>query len=699
MPRSGNFADVYELRCPDGGRWAVKCFTREVPGLSERYQEISRHLAQARLPFAVDFHYLEQGIRVAGRCYPVLKMDWVEGLLLNDFVRQYLDRPAMLEALADLWVRLARRLRRAGVAHGDLQHGNVLLVPGRDEQHLALRLIDYDGMFVPALSGAPSGEVGHPAYQHPQRLRESTYNADVDRFPLLVIYCAIRALIVGGRPLWDRYDNGDNLLFREQDLRSPRDSALFRELVRLDAPDVKQLADQLSRAVYKPLDQAPLLEDLIAPRQPAAAPASAIAEVAAPGADLTPTSTAMEGSQPRQQLWENPRVRLLVASVAAVLVPAVLGLVVLLALSANSAAPTNGSLVAKASGPAVGPERRSPGREVVPELRQPDPEPERRPEYTLEPPKPDLPKPELPQPKEPAPEPPKLTSEDPPKAPTPTPTGTTPDKPKPTGPSQEPRPPDEPVLPNSFKNNLGMEFVRVPKGKSWLGGGAGKPGTKEVNIPHDFYLGQYLVTQEEWQNVMGANPSYFSRAGKGKDAVQSVPDEDLKRFPVENVSWDDSLVFLAEVNKRAKETGWVYRLPTEMEWEYACRGGPLADMRDSGFDYYFDKPTGQLLLGQANTDNGKGRTSKVGSYPPNQLGLYDMHGNVWEWCGDTVVDKQNLLHQEKGDSQRVERAGCWHDEARGPYCRASSRISFPASYRNNDHGLRLARVPVGMANK
>ena len=77
----------------------------------------------------------------------------------------------MLEALSHLWAKLARRLARAGAAHADLQHGNILLVPGRSENHLAIKLIDYDGMFVPALAGKPSGEVGHPAYQHPQRLQ------------------------------------------------------------------------------------------------------------------------------------------------------------------------------------------------------------------------------------------------------------------------------------------------------------------------------------------------------------------------------------------------------------------------------------------------------------------------------------------------------------------------------------------------
>ncbi len=195
QPCSGNFADVYAIECTtDRTKWAVKCFTREIHGLRERYREISRHLRQARLPFTVDFQYLEEGIRVGGRWYPVLKMHWIEGLTLNAFVRDSLDRPARLEALGRVWLRMAQRLREAQIAHADLQHGNVLLVPENDGHSLAVKLIDYDGMWVPALARTPSGEVGHPAYQHPQRLREGTYSPAVDRFPLLVVAAALQCL-------------------------------------------------------------------------------------------------------------------------------------------------------------------------------------------------------------------------------------------------------------------------------------------------------------------------------------------------------------------------------------------------------------------------------------------------------------------------------------------------------------------------
>src|ERR1043166_6236057 len=131
MPRSGNFADVYEFDGASGTKWAVKCFTRQIPGLQERYAQISKYLFQVNLPFMVKFTFFDQGIRVGGSWYPILKMEWVEGFTLNEFVKSQLDRPQLLEILCKLWVKLARRLRDANIAHCDLQHGNVLLVPDR----------------------------------------------------------------------------------------------------------------------------------------------------------------------------------------------------------------------------------------------------------------------------------------------------------------------------------------------------------------------------------------------------------------------------------------------------------------------------------------------------------------------------------------------------------------------------------------
>ena len=261
MPCSGNFADVYALQTPRQ-KWAVKCFTREIPGIRERYQQISAYLQQQQLPFMVDFKFLDQGIKVRDQWYPVLKMHWVEGFTLNQFVRDQLDKPPLLQTMCQIWVKLAARLHEANMAHCDLQHGNVLLVPSQ-QGALGVRLIDYDGMWVPALEFLKTIEVGHPNFQHPQRIKQGYYGVEVDRFSHLVIYTALRALQTAGKPLWTKFDNGDNLLFRQQDLAAPGSSPVFAELGQHKDPEVRRLTNILAAAATKPINQTPVLSDLV----------------------------------------------------------------------------------------------------------------------------------------------------------------------------------------------------------------------------------------------------------------------------------------------------------------------------------------------------------------------------------------------------------------------------------------------------
>jgi formylglycine-generating enzyme required for sulfatase activity len=248
--------------------------------------------------------------------------------------------------------------------------------------------------------------------------------------------------------------------------------------------------------------------------------------------------------------------------------------------------------------------------------------------------------------------------------------------------------PGEESLPKTFTNSVGMEFVLVPKGKSWLGGGGGHPGDKEVTIARDFYLGKYEVTQEEWEKVTGLNPSWASRTGGGKDAVKDIVDAELKRFPVETVSLNDARAFVERLNKQEQDAGWVYRLPGELEWEYACRGGPLADKFESAYDFYFDEPTNQLAPGQANFAPGPRRPCKTGSYRPNRLGLYDMHGNVWEFCLSAEKDANGALLP-------VRRGGCFNDGWPGPFAGARASAASNLDGRHLSGGLRVARVPAG----
>ena len=309
VPRSGNFADVYQFVCPGtGNTWAVKCFTRNVPGLRQRYREISSVLDELKLPFTVDFQFLQRGVRIRGDWFPILKMRWIDGLLLNEFVRDNADKPILLDKLAEIWRRMGFRLREAGIAHCDLQHGNVLLVAGSDASHMALKLVDYDGMYLPSLSTVKSGEVGHPNYQHPFRLRDGIYDASIDRVPLLTATVALRALREKGRTLWERYDNGDNLLFKETDLKCPARSPLFAELATLADEESRRLVQTLRIAVERGWGDVPSLDAVMPPaksvrsRAPAA-PAMATAPMwpTAPAlvtAATVPTATALPDASP-----------------------------------------------------------------------------------------------------------------------------------------------------------------------------------------------------------------------------------------------------------------------------------------------------------------------------------------------------------------------------------------------------------------
>lgn len=267
-PITGGFASVYQMVCAHQRVWAVRCFLRDFGDHQERYAAISAHLAHANLPYMVNFAFLADGIRVGGRLHPILKMEWVEGEPFLNYVERHLQTPGALLDLAQQWVQMAQTLARAGIAHGDLQHGNVIVVQGR------LKLIDYDGMYVPALAGRQSHEVGHRNYQHPQR-NEALFGPELDHFSTWIIYSSLVALAVQPS-LWQQLRGGDEcLIFRREDFTNPTQSAALSALEQSGDVRLGRLADLLRGLLTLAPTQTPPIDgqlDLNAMRtRPAAA--------------------------------------------------------------------------------------------------------------------------------------------------------------------------------------------------------------------------------------------------------------------------------------------------------------------------------------------------------------------------------------------------------------------------------------------
>jgi hypothetical protein len=248
-PISGAFASVYQITC--GSRvWAVRCFLTEFVDQEQRYQAISEHLRRSNLPSTVAFQFLRRGVLVRGAWYPALKMEWVGGEPLNSYIERNLSRPDALQSLARQWVQVLSCLRREQIAHGDLQHGNILVNDGQ------IKLIDYDGLFVPALRGFTSHEQGHRNYQHPARAGKD-YGPYLDAFPGWVILVSLSALAVDPH-LWKTLNGGDEcLLFRREDFDRPGQSRAFHAMARSRSPEVRALGSYMQSLLPLPLAQIP----------------------------------------------------------------------------------------------------------------------------------------------------------------------------------------------------------------------------------------------------------------------------------------------------------------------------------------------------------------------------------------------------------------------------------------------------------
>lgn len=261
-----------------------------------------------------------------------------------------------------------------------------------------------------------------------------------------------------------------------------------------------------------------------------------------------------------------------------------------------------------------------------------------------------------------------------------------------------------PSAPKEITNSIGMKLVLIPAGEFQMGSPDSEEGRQDnegpvhrVRITRPFHMGQFEVTQAEYERVMGTNPSKFSENGFSN----RVSGMDTSRFPVDCVSWDDAQEFCRKLSVLEKNRAVRYRLPTEAEWEYACRAGTTTPFH-----------CGRELTGRDANVNGKfpsgtteegpflERTTTVGSYKPNAFGLYDMHGNVLEWCVDgydswydpnsRVDDPQGVGHP-RFEGWKPLRGGSWNDKA--PVSRSARRQPWRRQPGSFIAGFRVVQVP------
>jgi formylglycine-generating enzyme required for sulfatase activity len=254
--------------------------------------------------------------------------------------------------------------------------------------------------------------------------------------------------------------------------------------------------------------------------------------------------------------------------------------------------------------------------------------------------------------------------------------------------------PQKQALQQQVTSSIGMKLALVPAGVFTMGSPPTEPGRHSDEMQHrvaitrPYYIGVYEVTQGQYYEVMGENPGYADKKLNPKTAD----------FPAVCVSWDDAMAFCKKLSERATErqAGRRYRLPTEAEWEYACRGGP----RVKSQPYLFGETISSRLANfNGQFDGGDGpnlkRITRVGSYPPNALGLHDMHGNAWEWCLDLYAEDY-YRHSPRKDPQGPDTGSMY--VLRGGSCYNSGTSTRSANrYRNwssayGDAGFRVVCV-------
>src|SRR5438105_2918191 len=253
---SGGFALTYAVTTPRR-KCAVRCFHREIPAIQQKYDAISRKLHSLTSGCFVYFDFQQAGINVRQQTFPIVRMDWVEGDTLGIWLDKHFNDPRALEKARTDFAAIARFLEQKGIAHGDIQNGNVMVANG------AIKLIDYDGMFVPGMRPGNGSETGHKHFQHPDR-RVSDFGPRMDRFSFIALDLRLKA-VIEDKLLYAKFrEGGETIIFKANDFADPQNSEIFRRLLAM--PKLKEQARSFAAICDAPLAAVPTLDEFLSGR-------------------------------------------------------------------------------------------------------------------------------------------------------------------------------------------------------------------------------------------------------------------------------------------------------------------------------------------------------------------------------------------------------------------------------------------------
>jgi len=257
---SGGYTTVFPFHTKDSKRVAIRCWIADIGDAKKRSQEISTYLNALNNPYFCEFKYLDDAILINGVIHPVVIMDWVDGKLLKEYINENIsNNKSILLKIANNFKMMVDYFHKENIAHGDLQHGNILV-----KNDGSLIIIDYDSMFIKPLEGMPDAIKGLPGYQHPSRNQNKYINPKLDYFSELVIYLSLLAFEQYPN-LWNKYYETEDLLFSKEDFHNASNSEIINTLLSSPNHTIKELTQRLKEQLSKSniMDLHPLEELLI----------------------------------------------------------------------------------------------------------------------------------------------------------------------------------------------------------------------------------------------------------------------------------------------------------------------------------------------------------------------------------------------------------------------------------------------------